>query len=146
MQIDGPKNRTCTRQAASFLRKHCARPYGFKRCPTFNTCRRGVSPPDKFMQKREAKRLPYRQNIKIRTHFVGDDILGVPFIKISLRFARTTGGRPYRRYVVLSFLIVGTVRPYLLCKLTVLKIGRALGKPQVCFANIVNRPTASILQ
>ena len=35
-------------------------------------------------------------------------VLGVPFIKISLRFARTTGGRPYRRCVVLSFLIVGT--------------------------------------
>ena len=57
---------------------------------------------------------------------VGDGVLDVPFIKISLRFARTTGGRPYRRCVVLSFLIVGTVRPYLLCKLTVLKIGRAL--------------------
>ena len=37
----------------------------------------------------------YGQNVKIRTHFVGDDILGVPFIKISLRFARTTNGRPY---------------------------------------------------
>ena len=40
-----------------------------------------------------------------------------------------------------DILIVGTVRPYLLCKLTVLKIGRALGKPQVCFANIVHAPT-----
>ena len=26
---------------------------------------------------------------------VGDDVLGVPFIKISLCFARTTTGRPY---------------------------------------------------
>ena len=26
---------------------------------------------------------------------VGDDVLGVPFIKISLSFARTTTGRPY---------------------------------------------------
>ena len=39
---------------------------------------------------------PYGQNVKIRTHFVGDDVLGVPFIKISLCFARTTNGRPYR--------------------------------------------------
>ena len=29
LQIDGPKNRTCTWQAASLLRKHCARPYRF---------------------------------------------------------------------------------------------------------------------
>jgi hypothetical protein len=47
-------------------------------------CRGGVSPPDKFMQKREAERLPYGQNIKIRTHFVGDDILGVPFARCNL--------------------------------------------------------------
>ena len=51
---------------------------------------------------------PYSKNIRFRTNIVGDDVLGVPFIKISLRFARTTGGRPYRRCVVLSFLIVGT--------------------------------------
>ena len=29
-------------------------------------------------------------------NIVGDDILGVPFIKISLRFARTCNARPYR--------------------------------------------------
>ena len=29
-------------------------------------------------------------------NIVGDDILGVPFIKISLSFARTTNGRLYR--------------------------------------------------
>ena len=27
---------------------------------------------------------PYRQNVKIRTHFVGDDILGVPFARRNL--------------------------------------------------------------
>ena len=39
---------------------------------------------------------PYSRNIRFRTNIVGDDVLGVPFIKISLRFVRTTGGRPYR--------------------------------------------------
>ena len=39
---------------------------------------------------------------------VGDDVLGVPFIKISLRFARTTGGRPYRFGGGFDIVIVGT--------------------------------------
>ena len=29
-------------------------------------------------------------------NIVGDDVLGVPFIKISLHFARTCNARPYR--------------------------------------------------
>ena len=46
--------------------------------------------------------------VRTRARPSRSETLGVPFIKISLRFARTTGGRPYRRCcVVLSFLIVG---------------------------------------
>ena len=43
-----------------------------------------------------------------------------PFVKISLSFARTTAGRPYRVGGGFDVVIVGTVRPYLLRKLTVL--------------------------
>ena len=38
---------------------------------------------------------------------VGEGLAPPVIYKKSLRFARTTGGRPYRRCVVLSFLIVG---------------------------------------
>ena len=36
--------RTCTWQAASLLRKHCARPYGFDCFPKINACREGYYP------------------------------------------------------------------------------------------------------
>ena len=39
---------------------------------------------------------PYRKILNTAQP-VGDDVLGVPFIKISLSFARTTGGRPYKQ-------------------------------------------------
>ena len=48
-----------------FERTTNGRPYGFDCFPKINACRGGVSPPDKFMQKREAKRLPYGRNIEI---------------------------------------------------------------------------------
>ena len=41
-------------------------------------------------------------------NIVGDDVLGVPFIKISLSFARTTAGRPYRFGGGFDVVIVGT--------------------------------------
>ena len=52
---------------------------------------------------------------------------------------------PYNQNIEIRTHFVGTVRPYLLCKLTVLKIGRALGKPQVFFENIVHAPTGLIV-
>ena len=48
---------------------------------------------------------PY--NLVLSFLIVGTGVLDVPFMKISLCFARTTDGRPYRRCVVLSLLIVG---------------------------------------
>ena len=44
----------------------------------------GFPNPTHLHKKREAERLPYGQNIKIRTYFVGDDILGVPFARRNL--------------------------------------------------------------
>ena len=42
---------------------------------------------------------------------VGDDVLGVPFIKISLCFVRTTAGRPYRFGGFLNLMPVGEGSP-----------------------------------
>ena len=51
---------------------------------------------------------PYRFCAVFDILFVGDDVLGVPFIKMSLRFARVVKGAvPYRFVWRLIFLIVG---------------------------------------
>ena len=60
---------------------------------------------------------------------------------------------PYRQNIKNPTNLVGTVRPYLLCKLTVLfkqndifiNDGRPLGKPQVFFENIANPPYKRII-
>ena len=81
----------------SLLRTCNARPYRFGGSLNIIAIEEGFPIPTNLRKKREAERLPYGQNIKIRTYFVGDDILGVPFIKVSLCFARAVGDAcPYK--------------------------------------------------
>ena len=58
-----------------------ARPYRFGGFLNIRPIEEGFPIPTNLHKKREAERLPYGQNIKIRTYFVGDDVLGVPFVR-----------------------------------------------------------------
>ena len=74
-----------------------ADPYRILLLSLIFACRGGVPPPAKLVQnKREAKRLPYRRDIKICTKFVEDDILGVPFVRRNVTFGSLREGAPAR--------------------------------------------------